>query len=205
MRNPFKRQAKASEEAPDAAAAKQEAARPAQPEPTASAKQEPDARDKQESAAPTTGAAQPAASADPQQRIDGLRAWLGQVDRKVSARSYAGGAAIVLALAAGIVGVVLALSAKDESATKDELSSLRNQVEQVSREASAAAEEEVGSVLDRLQSIEEEVSSLAGDRTTIERELEVIQDDIVDLRNQISDLESAGPSGSGGGGGGANQ
>jgi uncharacterized protein HemX len=177
MRNPFKRGAK-PEEAPGAGPGLEPAA--ATPKPVS----------------PAPGPGKPSATADPQERIDGLRAWLAQVDRKLGVRSYAGGAAIVLALAAGIVGVVLALSAKDESATKDEVSSLRNQVEQVSQEASAAAEEQVGSLADRVDAIEQQLSSLSADKTTIERELEVVQDDIDDLRNQISDLESS-PSGGG--------
>jgi septal ring factor EnvC (AmiA/AmiB activator) len=179
MRNPFKR-SKRPEDAPGAGPGPEPAA--ATPTPVS----------------PAPDAAQAPPTADPQARIDGLRAWLAQVERKVGVRSYAGGAAIVLALAAGIVGVVLALSAKDESATKDDLSSLRNQVEQVSQEASAAAEEQVGSLAARVDALEQQVSGLANDKTTIERELEVAQDDIDDLRNQISDLESAGP-GAGGG------
>src|SRR5688500_2241646 len=87
--------------------------------------------------APGTPAAKPDAgspaakrkpSEDPHERLDGLRAWLAQVDRKVGVRTYAGGAAVVLALAAGIVGVVLALSAKDESATKAEVEALREEI-----------------------------------------------------------------------------
>jgi uncharacterized protein HemX len=145
-------------------------------------------------ATPQPEPAQKTVSGTPEERIDGLRAWIAQVDRTVGVRSYAGGAAIVLALAAGIVGVVLALSAKDESATKDELRELRDQVADVSQEASAAAEEQVGTLTDRVAALEDQVSSLSGDKTTIERELEVVQDDIDDLRNQISDLESAPPS-----------
>jgi uncharacterized protein HemX len=138
-------------------------------------------------ASPAKGpGAQPPTSADPQERIDGLRAWLAQVDRKLGVRSYAGAAAIVLALAAGIVGVVLALSAKDESATKDDVAKLRDQVAEVSQQASAAAEEQVGSLTDRIQALEEQVSSLAGDQRTTERELQVAQDDIDDVRTQIS-------------------
>src|SRR5918995_5333588 len=118
MRNPFKR-SKKPEDAPGAGPGPEPAA--ATPTPVS----------------PAPDAAQAPSTADPQERIDGLRAWLAQVERKVGVRSYAGGAAIVLALAAGIVGVVLALSAKDESATKDELRELRDQVAEVSEEASA--------------------------------------------------------------------
>jgi uncharacterized protein HemX len=182
MRNPFKRKDTPEDETQPA---------PSSPKPAAA-----------DATPPAATADKPAATAtgSPQEQIVGLRAWVAQVDRKVGVRSYAGGAAIVLALAAGIVGVVLALSAKDESATKDELRELRDQVAEVSEEASAAAEEQVGTVADRVAALEDQVSSLTGDKTTIERELEVVQDDIDDLRNQISDLESA-PQAQGGGGG----
>jgi uncharacterized protein HemX len=182
MRNPFKRKAEPNSE--DAPSPPDSGAKPATAEPGG--------------ATQPRGQAQSPESADPQARIDGLRAWIARVDRKLSVRSYAGGAAIVLALAAGIVGVVLALSAKDESATKDELRELRDQVAEVSQEASAAAEEQVGALADRVAALEDQVSSLSGDQTTIERELEVVQDDIDDLRNQISDLESSPPSQGGG-------
>lgn len=181
MRNPLKRKAEQSSE--DAPSPPDSGAKPAA---------EPGG------ATQPRGEAQAPESADPQTRIDGLRAWIARVERKLGVRSYAGGAGIVLALAAGIVGVVLALSAKDESATKDELRELRDQVAEVSQEASAAAEEQVGTLADRVAALEDQVSSLSGDQTTIERELEVVQDDIDDLRNQISDLESSPPSQGGG-------
>ena len=140
----------------------------------------------------------PRQSSDPHERIDGLRAWLAAVDRKLGVRSYAGGAAVVLALAAGIIGVVLALSAKDESATKGEVREVREQLVAVEQEASSAAEEEVNALTDRVEALEEQLSDANGDQTTLERELEVVQDDIDDLRTQISDLnQSGGGSGSG--------
>jgi uncharacterized protein HemX len=145
-------------------------------------------------APPQTGG-QPAAGETPEQGIGDLRAWIAQVDRKLGVRTYALGAVLVLALAAGIVGVVLALSAKDESATKDEVRSLRDQVEAVQQEASEAAEEDVATLTDQLDALEGRVNTIAGGQRTTESELSVVQDDIDDLRNQISGLE-----GSGGGG-----
>jgi uncharacterized protein HemX len=159
---------------------------------------------------PTPPAGQPSGSGKPptggqaavpetsEQRIEDMRAWIAQVDRKLGVRTYALGAALVLALAAGIVGVVLALSAKDESATKDEVRSLRDQVEAVQQEASEAAEEDVATITDQLDALEGRVNTIAGGQRTTESELSVVQDDIDDLRNQISGLESPG------GGGGAN-
>ncbi len=147
-------------------------------------------------AAPAT--APPRQSSDPHERIDGLRAWLAQVDRKLGVRTYAIGAAVVLALAAGIVGVVLALSAKDESATKDEVRSLEDQLSAVTEQASSAAREEAAALSDRVQALEEQVSSLNGDQTTLERELDVVKDDINDLRSQASNPGNfGGGSGSG--------
>src|ERR671910_2336913 len=55
---------------------------------------------------------QPAAgkppSVDPHERIDGLRSWLAQVERRVALRTYIGAAIGVLALAAGGAGIFLA-------------------------------------------------------------------------------------------------
>jgi uncharacterized protein HemX len=125
-------------------------------------------------------------SADPHERLDGLRAWLAQVDRKVGVRSYAGGAALVLALAAGIVGVVLALQAKDDSATKEEVRALRQEIGTIGDQAAAAAEEGVQSLTEQLESLESRVSQMQSSARTTERELEVVQDDIDDLRSQAS-------------------
>jgi uncharacterized protein HemX len=146
-------------------------------------------------AQPQTGG-QPAAPETLEQRIGDLRAWIAQIDRKLGVRTYALGAVLVLALAAGIVGVVLALSAKDESATKDEVRSLRDQVEAVQQEAAEAAEEDVATITDQLDALEGRVNTIAGGQRTTESELSVVQDDIDDLRNQISGLESSGGGGS---------
>jgi septal ring factor EnvC (AmiA/AmiB activator) len=117
---------------------------------------------------------------------------LARLERRLGVRSLALGAAVVLALAAGIVGVVLALGAKDESATKDEVATLRDQVEAVQQEAAKAAEQDVATLTDRLDAVEGRVNTIAGGQRTAESELSVVQDDIDELRDQIADLESAG-------------
>jgi uncharacterized protein HemX len=149
-----------------------------------------------EAAKPNTGN-EPAPAQTPDQQLAGLRAWVAQVDRKLGIRSYAGAAALVLALAAGIVGVVLAVSAKDESATKDEVSALSEQIESVSEEASATVEDDVASLRERLDGLQTRLDSLAAGQRTSDRELDVVQSDIDELRNQISDVRRS----SGGGGG----
>ena len=126
---------------------------------------------------------QPTAAGDPR---------LERLERRVSIRTLALGAAVVLALAAGIVGVVLALQAKDESATKAEVRALRDQVEAVQQETAKATEQNVATLNDRLDALEGRVNTIAGNQRTAESELSVVQDDIDELRSQISDLQSTG-------------
>ena len=125
---------------------------------------------------------------------------LAKLERRLTVRSLALGAAVVLALAAGIVAVVLALEAKDDSATKSEVRSLRDQVEAVQQEAAKATEQNVADITERLDALEGRVNTIAGDQRTSESELSVVQDDIDELRDQISELQSAPPADSGGAG-----
>lgn len=144
----------------------------------------------QPAAGPTTGSQPTAAPQTTDEQIEGLRAWIAQIDRKLGVRSFAGGAAVVLALAAGIVGVVLAMSAKDESATKTEVKSLRDQVSATTQQASQAAENDLSELGDRIDALESRVSTIASSQRTSDSELQVAQDDIDELRGQITDLET---------------
>ena len=138
-----------------------------------------------------------AATADPHQRIDGLRAWLAQVDRKVGIRTYALGAAAALALAAAIVAIVLALGLEEDSAKQEDLRDLREQIAAVERRAEAQAEQGAQSVTERINQLEADLSRLSDDQTRTADELSVVQDDISDLRNEVSQLDSGGSGGSG--------
>ena len=136
----------------------------------------------------------PAADATPAPEpntLDGLRAWVAQIDRKLGTRFYALGAATVLALAAGIVGIVLTLGVKEDSATDADLEDLREEVSGVERSASQAAEEQVATLGDRVSQLETQVQALRSDQTSTDQEISVVQDDIADLRDDVSALESA--------------
>lgn len=147
---------------------------------------------------PTQPTAAAQAPADPQERIDGLRAWIAQVDRKLGVRTYVGAAVAVLALAAAAVGLVLTLTLKQDAATEDDLSSLRDQLSVVEQSASQAAQEGVQGLDRRLAELEDEVNRLSTAQTTTRRELKVVQDDIKELRSQVSALDTStdGTSGS---------
>lgn len=136
-------------------------------------------------------------STDPHERIDGLRAWLAQVDRKLGVRTYAFAAASVLALAAAAVAIVFALQLQEDSATNDDLDQLRGELGAVEESATEAATEDVQSLTDRLDALEGDVESLRDEQTTTSDELQVVQDDIEDLRTQVSDLESSSSSDAG--------
>ena len=116
--------------------------------------------------------------------------WVAQLDRRLGIRSIAGGLALVLALAAGIVGVVLAMDAKDESATKTEVKSLSERVSANTEEATQAVKDELQTLTDRLDALEGRVSTVASSQRTADSEIKVAQDDIDELRGQITDLET---------------
>jgi uncharacterized protein HemX len=141
-------------------------------------------------AAPGTGE-QPAAPQTLEQQLDGIRAWIAQVDRKLGIRTYALGAAVVLALAAGIVGVVLAVQAKDDAATKDEVSALGDQIQAVSDEAVASTKSDLSTLGDRLDALEARITQLSTGQRTSQSELDVAKSDIEELRSQIGDLQGS--------------
>jgi uncharacterized protein HemX len=145
--------------------------------------------------------ADPAPAAEPT-TLDGLRAWIAQIDRKLGTRFYALGAATVLALAAGIVGIVLVLGVKEDSATNADLDELREELSGVEESASEAAQDEVAALGDRVSQLESQIQSLRSDQTSTDQEISVLQDDIADLRDDVSALESQPPADSGGNGGG---
>jgi TolA-binding protein len=121
----------------------------------------------------------------------GLRAWVGQLDRRLGVLTYVGAALVVLAVAAAAVALVLTLSLKRDSPTKDEVDSLRDQLTVVEQSASQAAQSGVQSLNQRLSALESEVDKLSADQTTSERELEVVQNDIKELRSQTSGAQPA--------------
>ena len=107
----------------------------------------------------------------------------------------------MLALAAGIVAIVLVLGVKDDSATKADLADLRDEVAGVERSASQAAEDDLAALGDRISQLEAQLQQLRSDQTATDREISVIQDDITDLRDDVSTLESADTSSADTGGG----
>ena len=108
----------------------------------------------------------------------------------------------MLALAAGIVGIVLVLGVKEDSATEADLDELREEVSGVERVGVGGRPGRVAALGDRVSQLESQIQSLRSDQTSTDQEISVLQDDIDDLRDDITALESQPPADSGGGGGG---
>jgi septal ring factor EnvC (AmiA/AmiB activator) len=126
----------------------------------------------------------------PDERIEGLRSWLAQLDRKLAIRTYALGAVAVLALAGAIVAIVLARGAEEDSATDAEIQDVREQLAAVEETASQAAEEDVESISQRISGLEDRIDTFTEDQSSVDQKISVIEDDIQDLRDQVAELET---------------
>jgi polyhydroxyalkanoate synthesis regulator phasin len=147
---------------------------------------------------PITGEHAVGARPDPHERIDGLRAWIAQLERKLGIRTYAIGAAAVLALAGAAVGIVLAMQAQDDSdKAQSSVQEVKTQLGVVGEDASQAAQEEVQSLSGRLDKLESRVSTLEQSGKTSGKRIQVLEDDVADLRTKISDLENSNSGGQG--------
>jgi uncharacterized protein HemX len=170
---------------------------PQSPRPATTAGQATDAEPEGANGAATqaAGASSPAEGGqarDPHEETAGLRAWLAETDRKLGFRTYIGAALVVLAVAAAAVALVLTLSLKRDSPTQDEVDSLRDQLSVVQLSAAQAAQRGAESVNQRLTALEGRIDKLEADQTTSKRELQVVQDDIKELRSQVSGGTGAG-------------
>ncbi len=128
----------------------------------------------------------------PRPTVEGLRAWLATLDRKVGLRTYLGLAAVILALAASAVAVVLAIDARDNSADNDDLNAISERVNEL--ESGSTAEFDAAAFEARLTAIEDQLAdggAAAGGGDTGKR-LDVLENDIEELRDQIAELESGG-------------
>ena len=147
---------------------------------------------------PTTGSQPVVQEPTIHERLEGQRAWLAQLDRRVGVRTYAGAAALVIALAAAAVALVLVLQLDEEAAKTGDVDRLREEIVAVEDSATRAAQEDVQSLTERVTELESDISDATSNQDSTEQQLSVLEDDIQDLRDQISDL------GSDGGGGGGN-
>ena len=100
----------------------------------------------------------------------GMLARTAELDRRIGTRTYAGAALLLLTLATAIVAIVLAVDARDNSASNEDLNRISAQI---STSAGIAPTAEV-------------------DTTAFETRIASLEGQLQELRDQISALESAG-------------
>lgn len=118
--------------------------------------------------------------------LDGVRAWLAQLDRQLRFRTLAAGVIGLVALVASGAGIYLALDAKDEAATVSDINEVRTKITEVEQAALRAASEDVESFRTRVDNLEALIRSQEAAGRRSRSELRVAGDDIDDLRRQIS-------------------
>jgi uncharacterized protein HemX len=129
--------------------------------------------------------------------LDGLRAWIGELERKLGARTKIGLVLVALAVGGAGAGIYLALDAASNSVSKDDLKSLQEQVDQ----STGGSGSEVAARVSEAETSAQNAGT----------EIEELRTQVQALQTQVKKLESGGSTaqtgqgsgpGSGGGGGG---
>jgi hypothetical protein len=114
--------------------------------------------------------------------LDGLRAWIGLVERKLTMRTRVFLVLVAIAIGGAGAGIVLAIEAQDNAVSKDDLQAVRDEL----TGAVAPAE--------------------APDVSTLEAEIEALRSEIATLRSEgeggaekSADESESPPAGTGGG------
>jgi hypothetical protein len=96
--------------------------------------------------------------------LDGLRAWIGEVERKLGMRTRVFLVLVAIAIGGAGAGIYLALKAADDSVSKSEVQALRERVETASGEVSPSAEPAI------VAALKAEVETLRSQVEELERE-----------------------------------
>jgi hypothetical protein len=91
--------------------------------------------------------------------LDGLRAWIGLVERKLTMRTRVFLVLVAIAVGGAAVGIYLAVEAQNEAVTKDDLQAVRDEL----AGGTATAAPEVGQLESELETLRSEVATLRGE------------------------------------------
>jgi hypothetical protein len=111
--------------------------------------------------------------------LDGLRAWIGLVERKLTMRTRVFLVLVAIAIGGAGAGIVLAIDARDNAVTKSDLQTVRDEL------AGTAAPAE------------------APDTAALEAEIEILKSEVAALRNEGGDGSNENGTPGGGTGGAA--
>lgn len=134
------------------------------------------------SSAPPTGE-QPAVGG-----LDGVRAWLAALDRRIRRLGIAGAVIVLVALATAGIAIYLALEASGDAATKSDLNEVRTKITAVEQSALSAADDDLAALGRQLESLEQRLTDQQRASSRNRSEIKVANDDIEDLRSDLSEL-----------------
>jgi hypothetical protein len=92
--------------------------------------------------------------------LDGLRAWIGLVERKLTMRTRVFLVLVAIAIGGAGAGIVLAIDAQDNAVSKDDLQAVRDELAGTTAPAKAPQASELEAELETLQA---EVAELRGE------------------------------------------
>ncbi len=121
-------------------------------------------------------------------RIDGLRGWLDQIERRQQRMSYFGAAAAAIALVASGAALYLGISANRDSASKDQLEEAKAEITKLRTD------------LEAQQASNKKIETQGQQLTQIQQDIQQLRTKQNQQATDIAALESQ-PAGGGGGGG----
>jgi hypothetical protein len=89
--------------------------------------------------------------------LDGLRAWIGLVERKLTMRTRVFLVLVAIAIGGAGAGIVLAIDAQDNAVTKDDLQSVRDELAGTTAPAEAP---DTAALKDEIETLKSEVAAL---------------------------------------------
>jgi uncharacterized protein HemX len=117
-------------------------------------------------------------------RLDGMRGWLGDLDRTVGVRSRIGLVLAAVAIGAAGAAIYLSLDAKQQSASDKDVSELQSRLGDVEREASDTAQD-VTSLKSRVDNATQQASGASGTVKSLQSQVKQLQTDIADVKQSI--------------------
>jgi len=95
--------------------------------------------------------------------LDGLRAWIGVVERKLTMRTRVFLVLVAIAIGGAAAGIVLAIDAQDNSVSKDDLQSVRDELAGTSAPAATPQTSELEAQIETLRG---EIAALRSESET---------------------------------------
>ncbi len=142
---------------------------------------------------------------DPHERIDGLRAWLAQLDHTVTVRTWVLGIVMLLTLAVAVAGLVIGLQLRGDHVGEDDLDDLSARITAIESQVSSLANAPAPTYGDELTQLGDRVDNLARRIRRVDNAQEAngselgdlddrvggLGDDLDDLSGRADDLQSA--------------